>query len=198
MAPLSCIEPSQQERARLLVIARASIEQGMRSRVPLSVSQDQLCGALSQKAGSFITLTLEDQLRGCIGTLEDEQPLAQSVATNAFKAAFQDRRFAPLPEQEISAVRIDVAILSPPEPMLVDSYQQLMDSLRPGEDGLIIEDEHHRATFLPKVWERLKEPGVFIAQLMNKAGLPEDYWSDSLRFSRYRTVSFAEDASAAV
>ena len=197
MAPLSCIEPSEREKARLLAIARASIEQGANNRTPLAVNEHQLGGVLARPAASFVTLTLKGELRGCIGTLEAQQPLALSVAVNAFKAAFQDRRFEPLPREEISQVAIDVAVLSPAQPMVVGSHQELVEALRPGEDGLILEDQDHRATFLPKVWERLTDPRQFVAHLMNKAGLPENHWSDTLRVYRYHTISFAEDASAA-
>ena len=198
MARSFCIDPSDREKSLLLAIARKSIEQGIDTRVPLEVADSLMAGVLAQKAGSFVTLSLRGELRGCIGSLEPVQLLAQSVATNAFKAAFQDRRFQPLNRRDISQTYIDVAILSPPEPMPVSSHDELLQALRPGKDGLILEDGPHRATFLPKVWERLTDPREFVAHLMNKAGLPATHWSDTLRFSRYLTVSFAEDASATV
>ena len=83
-------------------------------------------------------------------------------------------------------------MLSPMEPLAAGSRDELLAALQPGVDGLLLEDRGRRATFLPKVWEKIGTPQEFVEQLLLKAGLPPDHWSASLRISRYRTLSFAE------
>ena len=72
---------------------------------------------------------------------------------------------------------------------------ELLAQIEPGLDGLILEEDFARGTFLPSVWSSLPDPVDFMRHLKRKAGLPEDYWSNRLRVSRYRTESFGEDAS---
>lgn len=194
----SCIELTNDEQARLLGVARASIEQGHTTRRPLEPAPTDIAGVLSQRLGSFVTLTRDGALRGCVGSIEAHHPLLHGVAVAAFNAAFRDTRFPPLSATETGATMIEVSILSDPEPIDIDSRQALLHSLRPNEDGLVLEDRGRRATFLPKVWEKLPEPQAFLSQLMVKAGLPADFWSDSIRFYRYATTSFAESPGVPV
>jgi hypothetical protein len=85
-----------------------------------------------------------------------------------------------------------VSVLTIPEPLEIASEDDLITRLRPGVDGLILEDGLHRGTFLPAVWDSLPRPAQFVGQLKLKAGLPLGYWSDRIRVSRYTTESFAE------
>jgi AmmeMemoRadiSam system protein A len=176
----------------LLQLARGSIEYGLSHREPLPIDDSRLSAALAEPAATFTTLRLEDELRGCCGTLEAERPLAADVAYSAFRAAFRDPRFAPLAKTELVVVRLEVAVLSPLESMSVANETDLIDQLRPGTDGLVILAGGRRATFLPKVWESLPDPRKFLAALKVKCGLPDDYWSEQLEFQRYRTTSYAE------
>jgi len=192
MAPSFCIELARHEEARLLGIARESIERGLVTRQPPELDTSQVSGALAHRLGSFVTLTQRGSLRGCVGSLEPIHPLAHGVGIAAFNAAFRDHRFPPLAEMEVSRTRIEIAVLSQPESIDVGSNVELLASLRPDEDGLLLEETGFRATFLPKVWEKLPDPSEFVRHLKAKAGLPDDYWSGSIRFSRYHTVSIAE------
>ena len=176
----------------LLQLARGSIEYGLSHREPLPIDDSRLSAALAEPAATFTTLRLEDELRGCCGTLEAERPLAADVAYSAFRAAFRDPRFAPLAKTELVVVRLEVAVLSPLESMSVANETDLIDQLRPGTDGLVILAGGRGATFLPKVWESLPDPRKFLAALKVKCGLPDDYWSEQLEFQRYRTTSYAE------
>ena len=90
-------------------------------------------------------------------------------------------------ETELDALDISISILSTPEPLNVDSEQELISLLRPGIDGLILEEGYHRGTFLPAVWESLAEPWAFVRQLKLKAGMPADHWSRDLKVYRYHT-----------
>jgi AMMECR1 domain-containing protein len=93
----------------------------------------------------------------------------------------------------MDAITIEISVLSALEPLAVKSRTELLSSLRPGIDGLLIEDSGRRATFLPKVWDKISSPEAFIEQLMLKAGLPVGHWSETIRVRRYSTLTFAEN-----
>lgn len=145
---------------------------------------------LQQPRATFVTLNIHENLRGCIGTLEAHQALVSDVAHNAHAAAFHDPRFPPLSQREFKDIEIHISILSPPEPMQFTSEADLLKQIRPGIDGLLLEENHHRGTFLPSVWESLHTTQDFLTHLKYKAGLPADYWSDTIKVSRYTTESF--------
>ena len=174
----------------LLALARQSIEEGLRTGRPLALSLEEYSAALLEKRATFVTLQKNRALRGCIGRLEAVRPLVTDVVANAFAAAFQDSRFPPLAEEELEHVDIHVSILTTPEAMFFSSEADLLRQLQPGIDGLILESEGHRGTFLPAVWASLPTPEHFLRQLKLKAGLMPEYWSDAVNVSRYRTETF--------
>lgn len=198
MAHMSCTEQllvalDEHERVALLRVARASILHGLANDRPLELEITQMTGRLGEHRASFVSVYHRAQLRGCVGNLAATRALANDVARNAHLAASQDRRFEPLTDTELSATAIEVAVLSAPEPIPFESEADLHRRLVPCEDGVILTDNNSsRATFLPKVWEKLPHPEDFIRELKCKAGLPADYWSESLRFARYRTISFSD------
>jgi len=177
--------------ALLLDVARLSIESGLAERRPLAVDCSEFPRALRLERATFVTLRREGRLRGCIGTLEADSPVAVSVADSAFKAAFRDSRFPPLEREELDEVEIHISILSPLEPVEFRSEEDLVHELRPGIDGLLLHDGVFRGTFLPTVWEGLSQPRQFLRELKRKAGLPPDYWSDNLEVWRYTTRSIS-------
>ena len=196
MAPLSSIEPGRDVRSRLLAIARQAIECGLRGEAQPLPSPEQLPASLKTPAAVFVTLTRNSQLRGCIGSLQAADALVTAVAQAAASAAFRDPRFPPLQADELEDIEIEISVLSPIKPLAAASRVDLLQQLRPGLDGLLLEDnEGHRATFLPKVWQQLPAPELFLRHLLLKAGLPAEYWSEELRFSRYRTLCFDESGS---
>jgi AmmeMemoRadiSam system protein A len=184
-------EPARGERWQerygdlLIDLARRAIAQGVRTGNPLAVDPEEFPPALRAKHASFVTLRRQGQLRGCIGTLEGDDPLVVGVAENAFKAAFRDPRFPPLDEGDLPEVDIHISILSPLERVEVRSESDLLAKLRPGIDGVVLQEGVHRGTFLPSVWEELPDAAQFVRQLKRKAGLPAEYWSDALEVWRY-------------
>ncbi|MCF6218641.1 MAG: AmmeMemoRadiSam system protein A [Gammaproteobacteria bacterium] len=178
-----------QAKQQLLSLARESITCGLQRHQPATVKLDDYPAALQQRGASFVTLEKQGMLRGCIGTLEAYRPLAIDVAENAFAAAFRDPRFPPVQADELSDLQLHISLLTPPEPLPVKDQAELLRRLQPGIDGLILHEGNLRATFLPSVWESLPEPRQFLAQLKLKAGLPADYWSETLHFERYKTIS---------
>ncbi|MFM8330702.1 MAG: AmmeMemoRadiSam system protein A [Candidatus Methylumidiphilus sp.] len=175
-----------EQRQTLLRLARDSIRQGLDVGRPLAVDVTALPPPLQAVRASFVTLQKHGELRGCIGMLEAVRPLAQDIAENAYAAAFRDPRFPPLAADEWADLDIHLSLLTPAEPMRFSSEQDLLAQLRPGVDGLILEEGRRRGTFLPSVWEQLPEPAQFLEHLKRKAGLPGGYWSDTLKVWRYR------------
>lgn len=178
-------------RRRLLALAFESIERGLIGE-RLTIDRTGLPEALTARRASFVTLHLERELRGCIGTLEAVRALADDVAANAYSAAFEDRRFLPLSRGEFGRLHVHISILSPPQAIACTSEADLLAQLRPQVDGLIIEEGFMRGTFLPSVWEQLPDPREFLGHLKRKAGMPVDYWSTRIRVRRYTVESFHE------
>jgi AmmeMemoRadiSam system protein A len=147
---------------------------------------------LEEPGAVFVTLTRDGQLRGCIGSLEAQRALGRDIESNAQAAAFRDQRFPALEQQELDLIRIEVSVLSKPEAMHFTNEVDALAQLRPGIDGVILQSGWHRATFLPQVWEQLPEPSRFMAHLKIKAGLPADFWSDSVKLSRYAVAKYEE------
>ena len=148
--------------------------------------------ALRAPGASFVTLTLDGALRGCIGSLEAHRPLGEDIEVNARAAAFDDPRFPPLSAAELPDTRIEISILSEPTPMQFTGREDALRQFRPGVDGVVLEYGPHRATFLPQVWEQLPEPEQFLAHLMIKAGLPAYFWSDGIHLYRYNVEKYKE------
>jgi AmmeMemoRadiSam system protein A len=183
------------EKETLLLIACQSIEAGLETRRPAHIDVAAYSPALSTKRASFVTLQEAGRLRGCIGSLEPHVSLVEDVSHNAYAAAFRDTRFPPLRADELAALSVQVSVLSRPVPLDFDSETSLLAQLRPGTDGLILQERTLRSTFLPSVWESLPDPEHFLGHLKVKAGLEADYWSATVRFWRYTTESFAASVS---
>lgn len=171
----------------LLDLARASIRHGLQEGRPLTVTLEGLAAELVVPRASFVTLAKGGRLRGCIGSLEAWRPLVVDVAENAFAAAFRDPRFPPVRADEADDLEIHLSLLTPAIAMTFSSEADLLAQLRPGVDGLILQEGPYRSTFLSSVWAELATPQLFLAQLKRKAGLPADYWSPSVRILRYTT-----------
>ncbi|MGH8361753.1 MAG: AmmeMemoRadiSam system protein A [Gammaproteobacteria bacterium] len=176
-------------RITLLDAARHSIRQHLDDK-PAAFSHRNGDPDLRAVRASFVTLKHRGALRGCIGNLDAKQELLADVIQNAKLAAYRDPRFPPLRAAEFEDLDIEISVLSGSEPIAARNRDELLRALRPGIDGVIIQEGEHRATFLPAVWASLPDPGEFCAQLMCKAGLGASHWSAALRFSRYQTESF--------
>lgn len=183
---------SDGDRAILLDAARRSLRYGLRKGRSPGITGDAYPRRLRCLRAAFVTLKLGDDLRGCVGSLKPQRPLVADVVKNAFKAAFDDGRFAPLAGEELESVRISVSILSHPRPLECASEAEAAARLQPGEDGIILRGCGRSALFLPQVWKSISDPRQFLAQLKIKADLPSDYWSDDVRLWRFRTEFFSD------
>jgi AmmeMemoRadiSam system protein A len=148
--------------------------------------------ALDQPGATFVTLTQRGQLRGCIGSLEAWRALDRDVRENARAAAFRDPRFAPLSFEELDLTRVEVSLLTAPQPMPGLDEADAIRQMRPGIDGMIFECRGRRGTFLPQVWESLPNPREFFAHLKQKAGFAPDFWSPEVRLYRYEVQKWKE------
>lgn len=172
----------------LLPIARAAISRAL--RVPMSA--DESAPWLAEPGATFVTLTQQGDLRGCIGSLEAHRPLLEDVKSNAVSAALHDPRFQPLQADELGITRVEVSLLSPSHPMDFRDEYDALEQLRPNVDGVIFQYRHYRSTFLPQVWEQLPEPREFMAHLKYKAGLTPDFWAPEVKLSRYTVEKWKE------
>jgi AmmeMemoRadiSam system protein A len=181
--------PTDVERGKILLpIARAAIARAL--GVPLSA--DESAPWLSELGACFVTLTQENELRGCIGTLRAHRSLLDDVKSNAVSAALRDSRFTPLRAEELDMTAIEISLLSPIQAMDIRNEADALSQLRAGIDGVVFEYGLRGSTFLPQVWEQLPQPREFLAQLKRKAGLPGDFWAEGIRLSRYTVTKWRE------
>jgi AmmeMemoRadiSam system protein A len=177
----------KEHQQQLLALAKNSIRHGLLTGSPVQINLADYPAQLRELRASFVTLSINHALRGCTGTLKAIRPLAEDVAQNAFNAAFRDPRFPALQSDEFQSLAIHLSLLTPPEPLTFTSEQDLLSQLVPGLDGLVLQEGDRHETFLPTVWRSLPRPVEFVQQLKQKAGLSPGYWSDTLKFYRYRT-----------
>ncbi|MBI1178985.1 MAG: AmmeMemoRadiSam system protein B [Alphaproteobacteria bacterium] len=178
-------------RRSLLDAAIASIRYGIQHGKEPGVTLRNVERPLISMRATFVTLTLDGQLRGCIGSVVPNRPLVLDVVSNAYKAAFADRRFQPLTAAELDRLDVEVSILSHQRAIPFDSEKALLAALRPDRDGLVIADGDRRALFLPKVWHTLPHAQHFLLQLKRKAGMADDHWSDAFQATRFTTETFS-------
>ena len=181
---------TEAERETLLDIARHSIAYGLQHGRAATVTVADYSPALQEIKATFITLQIDGELRGCIGTLQAHRPLVEDVADNAYAAAFRDPRFPMLTKAEYERLQYHISILSTPEPMKFKDEQDLLSQLRPGVDGLVLEEGRFRGTFLPQVWDSLPDSKSFLRHLKQKAGLSPDYWSSTIKVQKYTVEEF--------
>lgn len=165
--------------------AFASVDFGLAHDHPMSVSALDYPPTLRVEQATFVTLRNAGELLGCVGTLRAHRPLVCDVVHNAYHAGFSDPRFPPLTVEQLPGLDLHISVLSPLEPLTIRFESDLLAQLRPGVDGLLLEEEHTAATFLPSMWPRLPEPRAFVRALKEKAHLPADYWSERIRAFRY-------------
>lgn len=164
------------EKAELLRLARQALEQAVRGEKFIPLDLSGLPVTLREQGASFVTLTRRGELRGCIGALTAYQPLAEDVREHAAAAALEDYRFPPVCREELAEISIEISRLTPPQPLDYQDGEDLLRRLRPGVDGVVLHDGIRRATFLPQVWEKIPDAGLFLGHLCEKMGAPKDLW----------------------
>ena len=185
---------NKEQRKILLSVARSSIETFLKySKNPLITKEDYPDEKLWEESGTFVTLTIKGNLRGCIGTIIPVRPLIVDVSENAINAAFRDPRFYPLSEKELPLIEIEVSILTVPKPLNYTDVNDLFSKIKPGIHGVIIRNGPFQATFLPQVWEELPDKKAFFSNLCLKAGMRSDcFLNPSLEVYTYKVEAFSE------
>jgi len=184
-----------EEQGQILVkLARQTIEKRLDKR-SIKVDPDSMRdSAFKEKRGTFVTLTINKQLRGCIGNLDSTNSIVEGIERNAINAAFRDPRFPALKADELDRVDIEVSVLTEPQPLEYRDSKDLLSKLRVNVDGVILRKGSASATFLPQVWEQLPQPEKFLSHLCTKAGLPADTWrKGDLDILTYQVQCFEEE-----
>ena len=187
---------SKEVRDIILKLAREALQVAAeRGYLPL-IDLRNLPAELQKPGASFVTLTKNNALRGCIGSLEAKLPLAEDIRQHAYAAALHDYRFPSVEANEVDDINIEVSILTEPTPLEYTDPDDLIRRLRPLVDGVIITDGVRRATFLPQVWERIPSPSIFLSMLCEKASLPSDAWkTKNLQVYIYQVETIHEGQS---
>jgi AmmeMemoRadiSam system protein A len=186
-------ELTEEEGKHLLSVARKTIEEALTQKGEKEPLDLLYSPKFSEKRGTFVTLTIDGSLRGCIGHIIPQESLLDGVRINAINAAFRDPRFRPLSKNEFEKTKIEISVLTTPKALSYSDANDLLMKLRPGIDGVIIKKGYHQATFLPQVWEQLPDKKSFLTHLCLKAGLDGDIWKDEkLDVSVYQVQAFEE------
>jgi AmmeMemoRadiSam system protein A len=184
---------TEEEGKYLLFVARKTIQEALIERNTKEPSPSVESPKYLERRGTFVTLTVDGALRGCIGHIIPQESLIEGVRINAINAALHDPRFRPLSRNELQKIRIEVSILTEPEPLSFSDANDLSMKLRPGIDGVILKKSFHQATFLPQVWEQLPDKSSFLSHLCMKAGLDGDAWKkERIDVYIYQVQAFEE------
>jgi len=185
---------TEEEGRRLVEVARKTIQKALFNPKDQSEPETASSPKFQERRGTFVTLTLNGALRGCIGHIIPQESLIEGVRINAVNAAFRDPRFRPLGQDEFEKIKVEVSILTEPKPVTYTDAQDLLAKLSPGTDGVIIRKGYHQATFLPQVWEQLPDKKDFLTHLCLKAGLDRDAWAyEKLEVHTYQVQAFEEE-----
>lgn len=172
-----------------LSIARKTIEQFFTQK---KITEKNLPLILQEKGSCFVTLTKDNKLQGCCGTVFPFQSLAKDIQTNALQAAFFDPRFPPLSQENLSLISIELSILSLPYARQITTEKDLLEMLNPHVDGVVLQWKEYKSTFLPTVWSTFPKKEDFLTALKIKAGLPKNFWENDMEIFTY-TVSSWKD-----
>jgi len=184
---------TEEQGKYLLGEARKTIQKALFDEKEQEIEDTGLPAVFKQRRGTFVTLTIEGNLRGCIGHIIPQESLIEGIRVNAINAAFKDPRFRPLDKEEWKRVRIEISILTDPKPLSYSNADDLLKKLRPGIDGVILKKGYRQSTFLPQVWEQLPHKEEFLSHLCLKAGLDGDEWKKGrLEVSTYQVQAFEE------
>jgi AmmeMemoRadiSam system protein A len=185
---------SAAERKLLLELARKTLRSVTANGGLPELAAKDVPPKLAEKQACFVTLTKNGALRGCIGHLMAIEPLHQAVAENARNAALRDPRFPPVQPDELAQIRIEISVLTEPQPLSFSSPDDLLSKLHPNEDGVLLHMGPRTATFLPQVWAQIPDKAEFLNHLSQKAGCEASAWrGKDVSVSIYHVECFEEE-----
>lgn len=176
----------------LLELARQSIESVFSGEVIDREYFLKTYPFLNENRATFVTLTIDGNLRGCIGSIVPHRTILDDVLHNAKSAAFEDPRFEKLTFEEFQHVKIEVSILTLPKMIEYSSIDELKKIIKPNIHGVIIKKNFYQATFLPQVWEQLPTFELFFAHLCQKAGMGSNCLSSNPEIYLYEVEKISK------
>lgn len=180
---------TEQDKQTLLAHARGALEYYFSENEILN--DDAPDSRFMEKYGVFVSLRANEELRGCIGNIEPVFPMWDAISENAISAAVHDARFLQVTKEELKNISIEISILTPPQ-------QCSLDEIKTGEDGVVLSQAGRKTTYLPQVWEQIKNRESFFSSLCEKAGLPSDcYNNNQTKFYKYQAIVFKEQPQSA-
>jgi len=183
---------SDDDKTHLLKLARSSIICHLVTGKELIAKAEDFPPSFQQESACCVTLTHKNKLRGSIGTSYARRPLILDVIHNAYSAAFDDPRYNPVKKEEIHAIKIGISVLTTPTKISFLNEADLLGKLQGVQEGIVLQEGIHKATFLPSAWNTYPSASAFMAALKVQAGLNADYWSNSIVISRYQSINFTE------
>lgn len=181
---------SGENKKYLLNISRQTLEYYFFGKEKFEPEIGTISENLLEKTATFVTLTKNGQLRGCVGNIIAKFPLYRDVINNTLNAAFSDPRFPQLEKSELNEIKIEISVLSKPRQINLD---ELLENKDLDRFGIIFQLGFYQATFLPDVWLELPKADDFFSNLSLKAGLNQDAWKDpKAEFFYYATEKFSE------
>jgi len=182
-------ELTDDDKKQLLLLARKTMVYALQNRrVPEASDLGiTISNAMLPARAAFVTLKKNSRLRGCIGDIFPQRPLYKSVITNAIHACVNDRRFAPVSQDELKDITIEISALTAPAPITSP------DEIRIGIDGVVLNKDGQSAVFLPQVApEQGWDVDQMLTQLSRKAGLAADGWKEGASFLVFQAEVFGE------
>jgi AmmeMemoRadiSam system protein A len=161
---------SEADRRAALQLARTAVVEAVAHRKPPEVFLRD--GIFAERRGVFVTLHVRHRLQGCIGVIEANEPLGEAIVRCAAGAALEDPRFAPMKEEQLGELNIEISLLSRMEPIAPESIEI-------GHHGLFVRVHAQRGLLLPQVAiEHRLTREQFLEETCRKAGLPGGAWRD--------------------
>lgn len=184
---------TEEEGRYLLQVARKTIEKALFKQEG-EFEEEPTSEKYHEKRGTFVTLTSDGNLRGCIGHIIPDETLIEGIRINAINAAFRDPRFPKLDKKEWPKIKIEISILTEPKILSYKNADDLLQKLRPGIDGVILKEDYRQSIFLPQVWEQLPDKEEFLTHLCLKGGMDAYAWKKGkLEVSTYQVQAFEEE-----
>ncbi|PID57480.1 MAG: AMMECR1 domain-containing protein [Ignavibacteriae bacterium] len=181
------MELNSKEKEYLIELAKFEIQKEFDENL-IEPKFEQDSKVLKSKSGVFVTLTINNKLRGCIGYITSDRKLIETIKDASYHAAFNDNRFTPVSKEESQKLKFEISILS--EPFDLNSYEEI----EIGKHGLILDENYTRALLLPQVpIEHNMNKDQYLSALCEKGGIHKDYWKEKqLKLKAFTATVFSE------
>jgi AmmeMemoRadiSam system protein A len=170
-------------------LAEFAIEYFLKNEKILDGRKEDVDSKLWEEAACFVTVYVDNKLRGCIGDINASEALYKNIIRNAIAAAFSDFRFPSIQTEDLPMLKTEVSVLTPPEDYQPKNVTGLIEYLEREKPGLILEKYGRKALFLPQVWQEIKKPSEFLSHLCLKASLDPLAWqNEGMKFWTFKTI----------